>query len=708
MKKALIILQVLLLSGIAFPLNAQKTTCGSEIILNQMMKDENFIQKQLKFEQSMALRSQQRILNNTVYTIPVVVHVIHLGESVGVGTNISDAQIQSAIDNLTTVYRGNNGLSTDTHIEFQLAQQDANCNATTGIVRVDGRTITDYETNGITLLGSNTNQAAVKGLSYWPNELYYNIWVVSKIEGSDGTGIQGFAPLPNGTSSATDGMAILYNTFGFDENNTQGFNLKSYTNQNKVAVHEMGHGLNLFHTFTGDKGLNDQQAESCPADVNGCVTFNSTTNQFEYRGDCCADTPRHKQSETQCSPLATNSCDTGVSLEPSIRNFMSYSAQSCQIKFTPNQRERMRQAIETLRPSLISSKGDNDPIAAPTTTASTPTCTPATQPTGLNSFFTGIKSVQFGTSVSNLSGYPSQDSSTGYTDVTANCMQNYELTAAGSVPLTVELYFTNNNYVKSWIDYDNNGEFDSSEMVMNLANRNENNSATTTVTIPSGLSASTQYRMRVICDLNPITDACTSPRYGQVEDYGARFGALALNPVELISFSGKNQQHQIILNWKTASETDNSHFKVERSANGIHFEEIAKVQPSPKLNYEWIDKKPIQGTNYYRLSQTDVNGQSQIIGHVLSFKIVNKSDLILVKNPILKSENISIQILSHTNEFVNIHLFDINGKILHSEKKQIQKGNNNIQISPMNLPKGIYLLQANFNNHTFTKKIISQ
>src|SRR3954471_22732031 len=48
-----------------------------------------------------------------VYKIPVVVHVIHLGEPVGTGTNISDAQIQSAITSLTQYYRGLLGSSPD-------------------------------------------------------------------------------------------------------------------------------------------------------------------------------------------------------------------------------------------------------------------------------------------------------------------------------------------------------------------------------------------------------------------------------------------------------------------------------------------------------------------------------------------------------------------------------------------------------------------
>ena len=84
-------------------------------------------------EKSEAEIKQYRLNQNKssqVYNIPVVVHVLHKGEAVGTGTNISDAQINSAISHLNQVYRGQTANSpTDFGIQFSLAQQDPNCNA---------------------------------------------------------------------------------------------------------------------------------------------------------------------------------------------------------------------------------------------------------------------------------------------------------------------------------------------------------------------------------------------------------------------------------------------------------------------------------------------------------------------------------------------------------------------------------------------------
>ena len=115
----------------------------------------------------------------STYVIPVVVHVIHNGEGVGTGTNISDAQIISQIDVLNKDYNRLNadqnntpaeflGVAGQFPIQFVLAQQDPEGLPTNGITRTLG-TKTSWE------LSDNSQ---FKALSYWPAENYLNIWVI--------------------------------------------------------------------------------------------------------------------------------------------------------------------------------------------------------------------------------------------------------------------------------------------------------------------------------------------------------------------------------------------------------------------------------------------------------------------------------------------------------------------------------------------------
>jgi len=136
--------------------------------------------------QELNATAQER--DDEIYTIPVVIHVLHENEPIGQGSNISEEQVMSAITALNEDFRklaGTNGDGdgVDTGFEFCLASRDPEGNATTGIVRVDGTVVPDYAEEGIQATGdSGADELTVKQLSIWPREDYLNIWVVNEIE----------------------------------------------------------------------------------------------------------------------------------------------------------------------------------------------------------------------------------------------------------------------------------------------------------------------------------------------------------------------------------------------------------------------------------------------------------------------------------------------------------------------------------------------
>lgn len=87
-------------------------------------------------------------------------------------------------------------------------------------------------------------------------------------------------------------------------------------------------------------------------------------------------------------------------------------------------------------------------------------------------------------------------------------------------------------------------------------------------------------------------------------------------PIELISFTGKNNGSYNLLEWTTASEVNNNFFTLERSTNGNDWTEIAKIDgtgnSSIHVNYQFKDYSYLFGSyNYYRLSQTDFDGTKE-------------------------------------------------------------------------------------------------
>ena len=334
--------------------NAQTETpnlqeeCLTDFLHKRQMKNNS--DYKAKFESNQKLLYKEAPLSrqsSSVLTIPVVFHVMHLGESEGIGTNIPYEQILSSLESMNLAYRGNAPYSSsgvDMQIEFCLAAQDPFGNPTNGVNRINASGTSDYSSNGITTSGSD-NEIAVKALSIWPNSDYYNIWVVSEINGNDaGSGTQGYAYFP-GAGSSYDGTVIMYNSIGYDADGSRCFDVKNYTNLNTTLIHELGHGLGLYHTFEGD---ND--GTTCPSNTD-CSTD----------GDRCCDTPPHDRT-SGCPTSGNNACGTAWSGHQN--NFMDYSSASCQTEFTADQKTRARSSLSGARASLLTSSACT-PVSSP-------------------------------------------------------------------------------------------------------------------------------------------------------------------------------------------------------------------------------------------------------------------------------------------------------------------------------------------------------
>jgi hypothetical protein len=357
MKKLLTLLAVACFC-IAHSSFGQTPPCGFDHIHKKLMaEDPAYARTMSRNDESIQryiaahpeLRNKTNRLTAPLFTIPVVVHVVHTGGPIGSAYNPSDAQIFGAIDYLNQVYAGTypgtQGVG-EIQIQFALAQRDPNCNPTNGIDRVNGSGIANYTLNGVNVLNSTgASELSVKNLSRWNTANYYNIWVVHKIDGNDGTGqfIAGFAYFP-GSSSLLDGTMMLAATMVTGE---------------KTLPHEIGHALNLYHPFEGSL-----DASICPANAN-CAT----------QGDRICDTD--PISFNQTGGNVNFSCRTGPNVcvagspnhnNNTEHNYMNYTI--CYDLFTADQKARMLAAM-TLpsRASLATSPGA-------TPTYSVPVCAP--------------------------------------------------------------------------------------------------------------------------------------------------------------------------------------------------------------------------------------------------------------------------------------------------------------------------------------------
>jgi hypothetical protein len=157
-------------------------------------------------------------------------------------------------------------------------------------------------------------------------------------------------------------------------------------------------------------------------------------------------------------------------------------------------------------------------------------------------------------------------------------------------------------------------------------------------------------------------------------------------PVTWLSFNATLENKVVLLNWKTATEANSSHFEIERSINGYQFEKIGTVRAAGNSNtitsYDFTDRLPVKGMNYYRLKQVDLDG-SFLYSETRKVEIKTDLPLFAIYNNPSNGKGIVVKSGIVPSLF---GVFDITGKKL----KEITIVNHTQQIDLSALPSGTY------------------
>lgn len=178
-------------------------------------------------------------------------------------------------------------------------------------------------------------------------------------------------------------------------------------------------------------------------------------------------------------------------------------------------------------------------------------------------------------------------------------------------------------------------------------------------------------------------------------------------PIELLSNEVNCNDENVVIKWTTASETNNDFFTIEKSIDGINFISIGTIAGAGNstsiLNYTFIDYNANSGISYYRLKQTDYNGNSETFS-VLTSQNCNATSLnINAFND--QTGNISIVIDTDVNSDYIAVLYDALGKKIGSKELKTLEGNNTFKLNISSLNSGIYFISIESENEKITKKI---
>ena len=171
-------------------------------------------------------------------------------------------------------------------------------------------------------------------------------------------------------------------------------------------------------------------------------------------------------------------------------------------------------------------------------------------------------------------------------------------------------------------------------------------------------------------------------------------------PVEIISFEGQCNNNLTQIEFIVASQVNNEFFTVERSTNLMDWEEVGYFDGGGTTNelitYNWSDETPIYGTKYYRISQTDINGEVRYFNPI-AVECEHEMDLDITLYPNPASDKISIDLNFDyfPSEDTYLNIKSIRGEIIKSVPLHLNRGFNIIEIDCQNLPKGIYIIMIN-------------
>ena len=168
-------------------------------------------------------------------------------------------------------------------------------------------------------------------------------------------------------------------------------------------------------------------------------------------------------------------------------------------------------------------------------------------------------------------------------------------------------------------------------------------------------------------------------------------------PVELTSFSSIcDDNNAVSVNWTTASEHNSDFFQVEKSRDGINWANLSTVKAAGNsmqtIQYSVKDKNANNGTNYYRLSQVDMDGAVKVYD-IISTNCAMDQQLSLLAYPNPSNGQFTVKIENAEGGKYDLAITDIQGKAIEQQNIDLETGTTVVKMNPVGLHPGVYMLQ---------------
>ncbi|MBS1921623.1 MAG: T9SS type A sorting domain-containing protein [Bacteroidetes bacterium] len=183
-----------------------------------------------------------------------------------------------------------------------------------------------------------------------------------------------------------------------------------------------------------------------------------------------------------------------------------------------------------------------------------------------------------------------------------------------------------------------------------------------------------------------------------------------LVPTNLIDFNARLQSDKSVnLFWKMTDNEFFNNMKVQRSNDAVHFatiDEISSISTNGIRNYQYVDRNPASGLNYYRIMFKHQSGEI-FYSEIVKINLSDPLKPILQVSPVPFSDKIRFTIQLDRNEQLNCKLIDFTGRIIYSGKRIGMQGENSFEIDQLHpYPSGSYVLQVQTGEASYNKLIL--
>ncbi len=223
----------------------------------------------------------------------------------------------------------------------------------------------------------------------------------------------------------------------------------------------------------------------------------------------------------------------------------------------------------------------------------------------------------------------------------------------------------------------------------------------------TGLVINQQYHFRVYGFGN------NAARTGTYTFCGTAGLGSAVLAVSLSNFTAVKQNNTAVLNWTTATETNNAFFEVERSDNGNVYQTIGKIagagNSSIKKQYSFTDNKTLTAAvTYYRLKEISNDGDYKYSAIAVVKRNADvKNTVAVLNNPVIDDVNIRISAVAAGS--MQLKISNNSGQLIYQQKNSVVKGDNVLNVTAAGLPKlvkGIYNVQVILDNQTLNTRFV--